>query len=245
MQADAQIKLHPVRLSEQSPRERERLLNLYEATVYGPAFPDAEIREDPGYWLGLLNADPYPDPPQPKIEVILLADEEGAIAGGATIELYRTAGCGLLTYLSIHAERRSQGLGKRLVAEARSALERMAGGPAPMFAETERLEDAHDAAEHDETILRQSRLAGLGAKLVDFDYIMPPLRADTLPHRLHLMVFGDPPRIQGKTVLGLLDELARALGTDLANFDDTRGMAEILAKDPQLAVLPLPAARPR
>lgn len=237
--------LRAVRLSEQTPGERQRLLRVYEATVYGPAFPDAEIREDPGYWLGLLNADPYPAPPQPKIEVILLAAEDGSIAGGATIELYRGAGCGLLTYLSIHADRRGQGLGKRLVAEARTALERMAGGPAPMFAETERLEDAHDPAERDETILRQSRLSGLGAKLIDFDYIMPPLRADTLPHRLHLMVFGGPQMVAGKTVLALLDELARALGTDLARFDDTRGMAEMLARDPPLAVRPLPAARPR
>lgn len=245
MYAGTQSDLRAIRLSGQTPDERERLLDLYEATVYAPAFPDAGIREDPGYWLGLLNADPYPPPPQPRIEVILLVGDDGKVGGGATIELYRDAGCGLLTYLSIHADRRGRGLGARLVAEARAALERMAGGPAPMFAETERLEDAHDAVERAETILRQSRLAGLGAKLVDFDYIMPPLRADTLPHRLHLMIFGDPPAIQGKTVLGLLDELARALGTDLAKFDDTRGMAELLARDPQLAVLPLPAAKPR
>lgn len=233
--------LHPVRLSEQSPAERARLLDLYEATVYGPAFPDAEIREDPGYWLGLLGADPYPAPPQPKIEVILLVADDGAVAGGATIELYRTAGCGLLTYLSIHADRRSQGLGKRLVAEARAALERMAGGPALMFAETERLEDAHDDAERAETILRQKRLAGLGAKMVDFDYIMPPLRPDTLPHRLHMMVFGAAETVPPAAVLALLDELARALGTSLDRFEDTRAMAAWLARQAALPVGSLPA----
>lgn len=245
MHSDTLTQLHAVRLSQKSPGERARLLKCYEATVYAPAFPDAEIREDPAYWLSLLDADPYPVPPQPKIEVILLVADDGSVAGGATIELYRTAGCGLLTYLSIHAERRGQGLGKRLVAEARAALERMAGGPALMFGETERLEDAQDEAERTETILRQSRLSGLGAKLVDFDYIMPPLRADTLPHRLHLMVFGDPPQIAGKTVLALLDELARALETNLLLFDDTRDMAEFLAKDPPLAIRRLPAARPQ
>lgn len=233
--------LRAIRLSQQTPAERARLLGIYEATVYRPAFPDAEIREDPGYWLGLLNADPYPEPPQPLIDVILLVAGEDFVAGGATIELYRAAGCGLLTYLSIHAERRSQGLGKRLIAEAHQAIARMAGEPRLIFLETERLQDAHDAAERAETVLRQKRLAGLGARMIGFDYIMPPLRPDTLPHRLHLLALDPPATVSGRLVLGLLDELAAALGTALDRFDDTRAMAALLADDPALATLPLPA----
>jgi GNAT superfamily N-acetyltransferase len=237
--------LRAVRLSTLAPGERAGLLGLYEATVYTPAFPDAEIREDPAYWLGRLDADPPPPPPQPLIEVILLVARGGAVAGGATIELYRAAGCGLLTYIAIHADRRGQGLGRQLVNEARAALTRMAGGDAPMFAETERLEDAEDDAERAGTVLRQTQLAGLGARVIDFDYIMPPLRPDTSPHRLHLLAFDPPQFLSGRRVLGLLDELARALGTDLTRFEDTRRMAEILAKNPELPTGPLPAARPR
>jgi len=231
--------LRAVRLSAIDATDRERLVGIYERTVYNPAFPDAEIREDPDYWLGLLAADPYPPPPQPRIEVILLVAEDEAVAGGATVELYRAADSGLLTYLSVAADRRGQGLGRRLVAEARLALARMAGGERLLFAETERLVDAADDAEREATILRQAKLAGLGARLVDFDYWMPPLRPGLPAHPLHLLVFDHVEPLSGRLVLRLLEELAQALGTDLARFDQTRAMARALAADPMLPVLPL------
>ena len=61
------------------------------------------------------------------------------------------------------------------------------------------------------TVLRQRRLAGLGARLIDFDYIMPPLRPGLAPHRLHMLAFGAPTGLSGSLVLGLLEELAHAL----------------------------------
>lgn len=234
--------LQAVPLSAVDSATRADLLRRYEAQVYGPAFPDAEIREDPDYWLGLLDANPYPPPPQPLIDVLLLVDDDGDVAGGVTIELYREADAGLLTYISVDARRRGQGLGKRLIAEARAALDRFGSAHTLMFAETERLEDAQDEAERDATILRQRQLAGMGARWVEFDYVMPPLRADTLPHRLHLMMFGGPDRVPAATVLALLDELARALNTRLDRFDDTRRMAEWLAAASDLPVKPLPAS---
>ena len=232
--------LQAVRLSTADSATRAELLRRYEAQVYGPAFPDAEIREDPAYWLGLLDADPYPPPPQPLIEVLLLVDAAGDIAGGVTIELYRGADAGLLTYISVDANRRGQGLGKRLIAEARTALDRMGSPATLMFAETERLEDAGDEAERAATILRQRQLAGMGARWVEFDYVMPPLRADTLPHQLHLMLFGGPDQVAAATILALLDELARALGTRLDAFEDTRAMASWLTDTGMLPVKPLP-----
>lgn len=232
--------LQAVRLSTATPAARAELLRRYETQVYGLAFPDAEIREDPAYWLGLLDADPYPPPPQPLIEVLLLVDPAGDVAGGVTIELYREADAGLLTYISVDANRRGQGLGKRLIAEARAALDRMGSPATLMFAETERLEDARDEAEQAATVLRQHQLAGMGARWVVFDYVMPPLRADTLPHRLHLMLFGGPDQVPAATVLALLDELARALGTRLDAFGDTGAMASWLAGADMLAVKPLP-----
>ncbi|MDC7809717.1 GNAT family N-acetyltransferase [Sphingomonas koreensis] len=232
--------LQAVRLSAIDSASRDALLRRYEIQVYGPAFPDAEIREDPAYWRGLLDADPYPPPPQPLIEVLLLVDPAGDVAGGVTIELYREANAGLLTYISVDATRRGQGLGKRLIAEARAALDRMGSPATPMFAETERLEDARDEAERAATVLRQRQLAGMGARWVEFDYVMPPLRTDTLPHRLHLMLFGGPDRVPAATILALLDELARALGTRLDAFQDTSAMASWLASADMLPVKPLP-----
>ena len=232
--------LQAVRLSTADRRTRDELLQRYETQVYGPAFPDAEIREHPAYWRGLRDADPYPPPPQPLIEVLLLVDSAGDVAGGVTIELYREADGGLLTYIWVDATRRGQGLGKRLIAEARAALDRLGSPATLMFAETERLEDAQDEAERAATALRQRQLAGMGARWVEFDYVMPPLRADTLPHRLHLMLFGGPDRVPAATVLTLLDELARALGTRLDAFEDTRAMALWLAGAGFLPVKPLP-----
>lgn len=231
-----------VSLSQMDPPARAAMLARYEREIYAPAFPDASIREDPAYWLSLLDATPYPPPPQPLIDVVMLTDASRRPLGGATIELYRTARSGLLTYLAVHPEERGKGRGRQLVALARSVLGQM-GGEVPMFAETERLEDAHDAAEANETVLRQRRLAGLGARWVVFDYVMPPLRSDSAPHRLHLMIF-DPEdlleSVSAATVAALIRELAAALGADLDAYDDTRAMMRFLDTADRLPIRPLP-----
>ena len=100
-QRDIARELRAVRLSTLDKADRRRLLDAYERSVYNPAFPNAEIREDPAYWLALLEADPYPPPPQPRLEVILVVCADDRVAGGATVEHYRNADCGLLTYLSV------------------------------------------------------------------------------------------------------------------------------------------------
>ena len=242
---EAAASIGAVRLSRLPRDERRTLLAVYEREIYAPAFPDAEIREDPSYWLNLLDSNPWPDPPQPLLDVILMIDGDDRILGGVTIELYRTANVGFLTYIAVAEAARGRGIGRRLVAAARAWLDEVGGPDVPMLAETEREEDAETDSEREATVLRQRRLSRLGARLVDFDYIMPPLRPGLHPHRLHMIIFGGPDTVSGRRILGLLEELAPALGTDLARFDDTRGMAEILAADPLLAVLPLPAARPR
>src|SRR3546814_14909314 len=86
-----------------------------------------------------------------------------------------------------------------------------------MLAETERHQDAHDDEERAETDLRQKRLAGLGARMLDFDYVMPPLRPGLPPYRLHLMCFLR--KAEGRSSLpatqvdGCLHRTARAAGT--------------------------------
>src|SRR3546814_19249669 len=96
-----------------------------------------------------------------------------------------------------------------------------------MLAETERHQDAHDDEERAETDLRQKRLAGLGARMLDFDYVMPPLRPGLPPYRLHLMCFlrKDEGRasLPAPQVAAFLRALAAALGADLAAHEDTAG----------------------
>ena len=212
MQGGAEA-LEAVRLSTLSPDERARLLEAYERDVYAPAFPDAELREDPGAWLRLLDSYPYPPPPQPRIEVGLLRDQGGRVVGGATVEHYRTADCGLLTYIAVDPALRGTGAGKRMVKEAHAALEGMAGKGRLLFAETERLEDAPNDHEREETVTRQLRLHALGARLVAFDYVMPPLRSGLPPRPLHLMLFVSKDEEQTQAVPA---GRARALSEELA-----------------------------
>ncbi|AKH41804.1 GNAT superfamily N-acetyltransferase [Altererythrobacter atlanticus] len=235
---------NPVRLSQLPQTRRAELLRRYERDVYGPAFPDASIREDPQYWARLLDADPYPAPPQPLIDVAMLVDGHDCPIGGATIEYYRGAKCGLLTYLSVAERERGQGHGRELAMLARRILDEMAEADTPMLAETERLEDAANPQEAAETEKRQRRLSALGARWIDFDYVMPPLRADSQPHRLHLLVF-DPDRkltsIEAGRVAVLIRELAAALGADLDAHEETRAMMDHLASMRLLPITSLPA----
>jgi len=242
--------LELIRLSEVAAEERARLLDRYERDIYAEAFPDAELREDPAVWRRLLEADPYPPPPQPLIEVLLLYDRErGAILGGATVELYRTARSSLLTYIAVDREARGRGIGRRLIHGAHRALARMGGSAALLFAETERLQDAHDPAERTATETRQRQLDGLGARLLDFDYVMPPLSPGLPPKRLHLMLFLKPAdcvlTVPAATVRALVEELAAALGADLLAHAETRRMVEWLEGAGTIPVRPLPVVAAR
>jgi hypothetical protein len=92
-------------------------------------------------------------------------------------------------------------------------------GPVPMFAETERYIDAEDEIERQATLSRQRQLAKLGARMLAFDYVMPPLRANSSPHPLYLLLFtsGAEAReaISAEQVALLLREFAAALGGDI------------------------------
>jgi GNAT superfamily N-acetyltransferase len=231
-----------IRLSQAASEDRQSLLDAYAREVYVPAFPDETLREDPGNWLHLLSPDPPLGPPQPLLEVTLLIDTDERVVGGVTTEFYRTAGVGLLTYIAVREGSRRRGLGQQLVKAAQSWIDETAGADVLMLAETERGEDAQNETEMSETMLRQERLARLGARMVDLDYVMPPLREGLATRRLHLMVFRETACVSARTVLAVLDELAHALGTDLAKFDDTRAMVASLARADLLAVESLPLA---
>lgn len=235
-----------LRLSGLDAAARADLLDRYRREVYEPAFPDAELREDPAAWLRLLAEEP--GPPQPRLDVILAVGEEGAILGGVTIEHYRRADCGLLTYIAVVGERRGQGLGRRLIAEARARLDQWAGKDALIFAETEIYDEAASAHEREEIVARQQRLARLGAYALDLDYVMPPLRPGLPPRRLHLMVLDDPRpgrplAVSPACVLALVEELAEALGADLGANAETAAMRARLSADASLRLAPLPASR--
>ncbi|UUL82416.1 GNAT family N-acetyltransferase [Sphingomonas qomolangmaensis] len=236
--------LRMVRLSQVEPGERALMLEAYRRGVYEVAFPIADLRENVAYWAARLAHDA--PPPQPHLDVILAITPFRLIVGGVTIEHYRTADCGLLTYIAVMPDARGRGVGTRLVAEARRVLTEIAGNVL-MFAETERYCDAVDDHERTATIARQRQLAKLGADMLVFDYVMPPLRADSQPHPLHLLVFiagpGTRPSIPARQVALLLRELAAALETDIEAHPDTRAMIDHLEATDLIDVEPLPGTR--
>ena len=117
-----------------------------------------------------------------------MIDGEDRILGGVTIELYRTAKAAS-SPISRSPRPRAEGLGRRLVAAARAWLDEAGGPDVPMLAETEREEDAETDSGREATRLRQTQLAGLGARMIDYEYWMPPLRPGLPAHVLHLMTF--------------------------------------------------------
>ena len=234
-----------VAVSELEAGEQTRLLSQYAARVYADAFPDPDLRENPVEWQRLLSGEVAA--PMPWTEVLLLLDGD-AVAGGATVELYRGANCGLLTYIAIHPDYRGRGLARRLVDRAHAVVARRGGAGTPLFAETEHYDEAHDDAERAEIVDRQRRLAALGALAIEFDYVMPPLREGAAPRRLHLLLLDPPaagrrPHVPARTVLALLDELACSLGTTLDTHPPTRAMRDTLEAASTLAQAPLPATR--
>lgn len=232
-----------LRLSQLAPDEARVWLEAYDAQVYSVAFPEADLREYPPDWVQFFSG--TLPPPAPWTEVILLVSGD-EVWGGVTIEFYRDARAGLLTYIAIAPEHRGKRLGHVLINEARKALEERGGADTPMFAETERYEDAHDDEEREATVLRQRQLTGLGALAIAFDYVMPPLRPDASPRTLHLMLFDPPkagraPMVSAALVLALLDELARSLGTGLAAHPATATMQQTLKTERSLMLRTLPA----
>jgi len=232
-------------LSRVGARRRKALLAEYREAVYDKAFPDSDLAENPEDWAQYIDG--KLPPPLPHTEVILLL-REGKVIGGATVEYYRQADAGLLTYLAIAEDYREKGLSRRLVDAAHKALAAIASKSTLLFAETEKFDDTAEEDERAALIRRHRRLDALGAYAIDFDYVMPPLRPGAEPRALHLLVLDPPdpgraPRVSAHTVRALLQELAQSLQTRLEDHAPTRAMEAFLAGRKTLTVSRLPGTR--
>ena len=243
--AAAQRDLSVLFLSRVGARRREALLAEYREAVYDRAFPDRDLAENPEDWAQYIDG--KVPPPMPRTEVVLLL-ADGAVIGGATVEYYRQADAGLLTYLAIAERFREKGLSRRLVLAAHKALAEMASKSTPLFAETEKYDDHAEEDERATIIRRHRRLSALGAYAIDFDYVMPPLRPGAEPRELHLLVLDPPdpgrtPHVSAHRVRALLQELARSLQTRLEDHPQTREMDAFLAGRKTIPLTRLPGTR--
>lgn len=158
----------------------ERFLRFYSG-IFVKAFPNPDLRESAGRMRRLADprgfgrADPWGF-------VNLIELREGhawRLAGGICYEWYRSGSGVLVTYIAVGRPFRRRGLTRLLFASALERLRRETGhspGAAlPVFAETEMPHPGETEVERELARARLNMLARLGFRILDFDYIQPPL----------------------------------------------------------------------
>lgn len=157
-----------------------RILKRFFDEIYVPAFPNPDIRESFESLLRYNDPEHFGDS-EPH-GFIILAVAEGPSGptpvGGALYEVYHSCRAALLTYIVVHLDKHSQGLGTALFNEVLNGLGRLDdfGEHGPLlFAETKLRNDDSDSSAAELTRKRISFLSKLGFLGLDFNYLMPPL----------------------------------------------------------------------
>ena len=116
----------------------------------------------------------------------IAVDDQG-IAGGIAFERYPQTRCGLLTYMVVAPRARGQGVGKRLVADARALL----ADATAIYGEVND-PDAQQREPRDVAARRLAMFERWGARLVELRYVQPALAPGLVPDEtLRLIAWGD------------------------------------------------------
>ena len=214
--------------------------------------------EPTGEWRARIAGKP---PPQPAMRIVVAVEEANGgerVIGGVAAEYYRASGCVLVTYLYVsdagtHGHR---GHARRLLAEAVRACKSL--GPVhAMLAEAEWPEllqaNGFPAGEVATARTRLRFFARIGARMLDFDYLQPPLAPGkkAVPY-LRLFVVphgrdgdGTPGSPEGlrEAVSGFLAEFYAALAEDTGVPADSAALARLQGQ--VAAARPLTSPLPR
>ncbi|EGG17766.1 hypothetical protein DFA_08765 [Cavenderia fasciculata] len=115
----------------------------------------------------------------------LKQENQSDIMGGVVFEFYPSINCGCVTYLLVNSEYRGQGLAGMLLKEATERLMENGrqrghlGGCNAIFLETNSSEKVNPEDDVMDPAKRHSIFHKLGIRLLDFDYIQPPLSNDS------------------------------------------------------------------
>lgn len=208
----------------------EALLARVYRDLYQPNFSLPEEREDLDQYRTRLFG-PAAPPPQPQTHFVVcgrgLHDAAACELHGFVIfEHYRQSGCGLVTFLAVAPDQRGQGVGRRLMAQARQTLAQSPNDLGDrdlqaIFAE------AHDPARVDlahepiDPVARLRILSRLGAQVVPFRYVQPELRPGAGPSR-NLLFLAFPLGAEA----GACTVPSSALRAFLFEFHQALGVAE-------------------
>lgn len=226
--------------------------------LYNQTFTDPREREDPAQWLGRMSK--RAASPQPSthlfVAVPTAATSSRCVVGGLVFEHYRASHCALLTYLVVEEASRRKGIARALVGQALSLLTQeerdLGGGLRVVFCEAEdprRVSDDHSAMP---TCERLRALSGLGARLIDLEYVQPHLVGGSgMCDHLRLLAFPargctgeadtdrSAERVSGAVVYDFLREFYLAQGVSHPDDDPNfRKMAqhlrgELVLRDPR------------
>lgn len=164
-----------------TPNDNLDLLNSF-ITLYNETFTDTSEREDPNQWairMWLVPAE------LKHITHLLIAyttdDSTGdrCLVGGLVFEHYLKSQCGLLTYLVIEKKWRQRGIARVLVDKALSILmqeeHNLGKQLKAAFCEVEDPQLVSDENSTMPTCERLQAIMSLGARVLNFKYIQPPL----------------------------------------------------------------------
>lgn len=200
-----------------------RFAALFEgfAAGYARVFTGDEA-EPIGEWRARIAGKP---PPQPVMRIVVAVEQANGgerVIGGVAAEYYRASGCILVTYLYVSdaAAHGHRGHARRLLAEAARACGKL-GPVRAILAESEWPEALQaNGFTPDAVAVARTRLrffARLGARMLNVDYLQPPLGPGMAPVP-YLRLFVVPSAHDEAQDRAVADDLAGAVDAFLAEF---------------------------
>lgn len=205
----------------------EELLTAWYNTVFKPNFPlEDEVESLDSFMKGLL-AEPNDDDAM-LLEIILAVRWEGKttiIGGGVVYEYYYDSNCGLISFLVVSRAARGQGLSRVLVEKAAAELDVLSvedggalAGCNAIFLETNSAQAITMEQDVMDPRLRHLIYHNMGFKLVDFQYVMPPLGAGMPKVYYLLLLVYTTPKIPSEPIPGSEDSQRYIPGILLQRF---------------------------
>lgn len=210
---------------------RERLCREFHSQLYSAAFTNPDQIEKPETWLALMNARGK----TPELHLILALPPDmtspdtfsGPIWGGVIIEFYPQSHSSLVTYIVVAEDKRSTGIGAKLLAHAVACVSQ---SRRPLvFAEVEKVGSHLPAAEQTKLHRRRLILGSLGFAQLPFAYVQPALSPDQQPDTtLDLLILAQSAgaSVSPAQVEEFLKEFFQVLGQD--DSPSLSGMVENL-----------------
>lgn len=200
--------------------ESIRLFEQAYADIYIPAFPDVQERESLPKMLHLLQ-----NPPDDYKIILIIAQDGDGVTGMCVSFYYKKYQSGVLSYNAVLPSAQSQGVGKMLVAARIARLQELSAADGQTLkCVVIEVDNPNDATKDSAKAAAKIRLfQKWGARLVNCDYVQPPLDPGKERQR-NLLLMSYP--INGvypensdvmRYVRGIYDEL---LGADYANDID-------------------------